>query len=143
MKTTLRWIVHCEQTVLLHLRETPGSPNPPNEWWIMLYALDAVLGDTDIIMKYLQGKQLTLDSQMNLLRKLKDTIMTKSNMVTMNPDLVNEVGLVYNVGGFSLLFYQAEKLLRLSLRTTTLADSCKIEDKEQYEKLFRQLLYCI
>ena len=98
MKTTLRWIVHCEQTVLLHLRETPVSPLPPKEWWIMLYALDAVLGDTDIIMKYLQGKQLTLDSQMNLLRKLKDTIMTKSNMVTMNPDLVNEVGLVYNVG---------------------------------------------
>jgi len=29
MKTTLRWIVHCEQTVLLHLRETPGSPLPP------------------------------------------------------------------------------------------------------------------
>ena len=123
MKTTLRWIVHCEQTVLRHLRETPGSPNPPNEWWIMLYAVDAVLGDTDIIMKELQGKQLTLDSQMNFLRKLKDTIMTKSNMVTMNPDLVNEVGLVYNVGGFYLLFYQAEKSLRLSLHTTTLADS--------------------
>ena len=77
----------------------------------MLYSVDAVLGDTDIVMKELQGKQLTLDSQMNFLRKLKDTIMTKSNMVTMNPDLVNEVGLVYNVGGFSLLFYQAEKLL--------------------------------
>ena len=59
----------------MHFCEQYPPCQPPDEWWIEVYALANIVETINITFRALQGKQLLLDSQKQHLKKLQQELM--------------------------------------------------------------------
>ena len=59
----------------MHFCEQYPPCQPPDEWWIEVYALANIVETINITFRALQGKQLLLDAQKQHLKKLQQELM--------------------------------------------------------------------
>ena len=100
----------------MHFCEQNPPCQPPDEWWIEVYALANIVETINITFRALQGKQLLLDAQKQHLKKLQQELMQIVGIGTGGVELQDIPG-VFQLGCFEVSMASVESFL-LNLGST-------------------------
>ena len=75
MGRLLNWLIDKQQDIHKHFCKQNPPCQPPDEWWIEVFAVANIVDTIYIRFRALQGKLLLLDAQNQHLKKLHQEVM--------------------------------------------------------------------
>jgi hypothetical protein len=106
----LNWLIDKQQNVQEHFCKQNSPCWPPDEWLIKVFALAHIVDTINITFRALQGKQLLLDAQKQLLKKLQQELIQIVDISTGGVELQDIPG-VFQLGCFLVFMASAESFL--------------------------------
>ena len=140
MGRLLNWLIDKQQDIHKHFCKQNPPCQPPDEWWIEVFALANIVDTINITFRALQGKQLLLDAQKQHLKKLQQELMQIVGIGTGGVELQDIPG-VFQLGCFQVSMASAESFL-LNLRLTyviELINMYKTRNEAQYNMLLERI----
>jgi hypothetical protein len=113
MYRLLDWLIENRLQVQAHFQEQNPLCQPPNEWWIEVYALAEVVGTIRITFQELQDNRFLLDDQTKCLEKLRENLMRISGTCTSTGDelIQQHIPDLFQLGCFRITLVSAELFL--------------------------------
>ena len=134
MGRLLNWLKTKRRFVQAHLDEKKPACEPKKDWWINVAVLQNVMELCNKYMIELQGKQLLLAQQKQVLERLRECLMDLGQVQHAMALIVNSDG-VAQAGGFFML-YQSAKMFVLNLgdlHIISVYQTLEQEDPDRFE----------
>ena len=140
MGRLLSWLKDRRRDVLVHLNTKKPACEPKSDWWITVSVLEHVMKFCNKYMTELQGKQLLLAQQKQVLERLREHLMRIGHVQNTMLSMVNSNDMA-QAGGFSMSFQSAKTfVLNLGdLHVISLHQALERENPDAFKELNRSV----
>lgn len=136
MGRLLNWLKSNRRRVQAHLDDRQPACTPKKGWWIAVFVLQNVMVLCNKYMIELQGKQLLLSQQKQILERLRQRLMHLGNVQSSMSSILNSDD-VQQIGSFSMS-HQSAKAFVLNLGDLYAVESyqeLEREDPVEFEEM--------
>ncbi len=106
MVRLLKWLKTKRQLELVHLDVKKPACEPKKEWWIYVFMLQSVMELCNKYMIELQGKQLLMTTQKQVLERLRECLRVHGQVQNSMASMIFDGAA--QAGGFSMSYVSAK-----------------------------------